>query len=440
MMYYPAPKMRQLFVIVLFIQVFSAKAQPDALRLTLASALQMGLENRTELQNEKINIAILENELDKVNSRRLPQINASFDARINTQLQATVIPAGVFGQTEKVVQFGVPFNDLLSAGITQSIYSPSLRTDRAIAETRTKLGQENQLKISADIKYAVAQAYYNVLLWQARTQAAAYNLSQAKITHKKAQADYDYGKLLKTDLQRKLLELQNSQNAYNASQRSQQNAAEYLAQQIGVSFATKITLLDSLTQATQASPNGSNYRPELTAEANALKINELLLLKQQKSYLPTINAYGNYGLQHINNQFNPFEKNTWFQVSYLGVRAEMPIFNGFLKQKNVQEYKLRTQINQNRIQQLENDFGYEISSAKAEIGSALESLSQTQASYELAQKIIETDSFRLQKGVIIPAELENTKNAAQTAQTNYLNAIYVLLNAKLKLQKAEGNL
>ena len=74
------------FSIVLIIS-----AQAQEYKLSLSEAIDLGLKNKIALKNQQLSVNLAENEEAKTRTKNLPQVTASFDARVNTQLQTQVI-------------------------------------------------------------------------------------------------------------------------------------------------------------------------------------------------------------------------------------------------------------------------------------------------------------------------------------------------------------
>ena len=138
--------------------------------------------------------------------------------------------------------------------------------------------------------------------------------------------------------------------------------------------------------------------------------------------------------------FNPFEKGTWFPANYVGIRANVPIFDGRQARLAANDFKIRQQINTLNTERLRNDFSFESKSTWNTLQQSKLNLEEAKKNIALAQRILETDKFRFEKGVILLSDLKNTEYALQSAENQYLSSIYNFLIASVRYKRASGNL
>jgi outer membrane protein len=181
-------------------------------------------------------------------------------------------------------------------------------------------------------------------------------------------------------------------------------------------------------------------RPEIRGEEIAIRLSELNVTKQKSRNLPTVSAYGNYTALQLSDSFNPFASGTWFPFNYIGLRANIPIFNGKQSNLAINDLKIRQQVNRNTIEKYKSDFAYEARNAMKQIEQVKLDIIEIKKNVALAQQILETDKFRYEKGVLQLSELKNSEFSLQNAENNYLHAIYDFLVANIRYKKAIGDL
>jgi outer membrane protein TolC len=160
--------------------------------------------------------------------------------------------------------------------------------------------------------------------------------------------------------------------------------------------------------------------------------------KEKARLAPVVSAYGAYFAQQFADRFNPFQSGTWFPYNYLGVRLNIPVLDGRQTRINRQDYVLRTQINENTLQRLKNDFDYEIRSAQNTLTQARENLAETRRNILQAQAILAVDKVRFDAGTLLLADYRNSEYALLNAENNYLRAVYDLLLGQLQVRRATG--
>ena len=82
----------------------------------------------------------------------------------------------------------------------------------------------------------------------------------------------------------------------------------------------------------------------------------------------------------------------------------------------------------------------EVSAALAKFNRSIQTIEIQKQNLALANEILKISSAKLKEGVGSNLEITNAQQEVKTSQTNYLNAIYDLLNAQIELKKAYGKL
>ena len=88
----------------------------------------------------------------------------------------------------------------------------------------------------------------------------------------------------------------------------------------------------------------------------------------------------------------------------------------------------------------ENASQMEVSAALAKYDRSVKTIEIQKQNLALANEILNISSTKLKEGVGSNLEITNAQQEVKTSQTNYLNAIYDVLNAQIELKKAYGKL
>lgn len=407
--------------------------------LTLPQAIEQGLKNRQDLKNQALTIKINENEIQKVGARALPKVDASFDARYNAQLQTNVIPAGVFGAEARNVRFGTKFNNLLAINASYDVYNPNTISDKKIALQNVEIEKVNLQKAQFDLKNAITQAYYGVLLNQEKAKFSRENLARTEKYWEEGKVKLANKTILQTDLDKLLLDKENASMVWEEDTKNLALSKNYLANQIGAENSIEISeTMENYIQSSLPAQQSIDNRIELKQEQSRIALYQANIEKQNKSNLPTVSLYGNWSAQNQSNDFSLVGKGTWFPISYLGAKVSINIFDGNQKRHNKQEYVLRIQQSQNTLAKWRNDYHYEMQSAMTEMQNIAQKLQNAKDNITLAQRVLEVDNVRFKAGKITSAELKNTEYSLLNAQNNLITQYYNFLIAKLKYQKAVG--
>ena len=91
-----------------------------------------------------------------------------------------------------------------------------------------------------------------------------------------------------------------------------------------------------------------NKKPDTDAIPVVIQLRmqqQLSLLQQQSEkskYLPTFAIKGFLGANQYSNNFKPFETNTWFGYSYVGLSAKLPLLTGDGRQSKQQQLQFQS--------------------------------------------------------------------------------------------------
>ena len=415
--------------------------------LSLEEAIQKGLDNRAEIKNARLETELAERQNALLKAHYLPQISGLADLRWNTQLQTTILPFDITGNNPEgttTVKFGLPFNNTFGLDATQKILDPQTKYTRQINNTQVesrRLALEQQ---RTAVRQNITEAYYRTVFDRERLRLAEAALDRAKENLAIAQTRLAAGTLLENDFDRVRLDQSNAELALRKARQDYSLAIQALQYRMGVPQNNLIepsqTLPEILADTAAVSPPDIAARTEIRAEVLNMTLEALNESRELATRRPTLSAYGNYSALQLSETFNPFKSGTWYPFNYIGLRLNVPIFDGRQARLAAGDYRIRQQISKNTVDQLERDITYEVQEALTTLYQARLDIANTQANLELAQQIAAPDQFRYEKNVLTQTELNATQTTLQNAETNYLTSVYNYLVALVRYRRAAGNL
>lgn len=409
--------------------------------ISLADALTQAQTRRLEVTNQQLQTQLAESDEARRRANWLPQVTAGADFRWNTQIQRNIIRNAPFANGQDVVlRFGTPVNNVLNGQVEQKLYDAPSRIERAINRANVELQQAGLDNQRIAVRQQVTEAYYQAVFDREKIRLSEQALSRAQGYLDQAKTRFDAGTLLKTDLDRFALDLRNAELTLRNDRRDYALSLDNLRYRINA--PQPVVPADSLSALLTSYPADTlpGERVEIRQETVSRTVNELNQQRELARLQPTVSAYGAYFAQQFADTFNPFQSGTWFPYNYVGLRVSIPVFDGRQARINRRDYVTRAQINQNTIQRLQNDFDYEVSSARKTLDQARENLEQNRLNITQAQAILDVDKVRFGAGTLLLADLRNSEYSLQQAETNYLRAIYDLLLGQLQIRKALGRL
>lgn len=424
---------------ILFFLPLIATAQSP---ISLPQALQQAQTNRLEVTNGQLQAQIAESDEARRRARWQPQVNAGADFRWNTQIQRNVIKGGFTGNgPDQVLRFGTPINNVLNVQAEQKIYDAQSRIDHDINRLNVTSQQAALERVKVDVRQQVTEAYYQAVFNREKRQLSERAVERARGYLDQAQTRLQAGTLLESDFNRFALDLSNAELTLRNDSRDYKLSLDNLRYRISTPDAVEpADSLAALFAQFRADEGATGQRVEIQQEELARQVNVLNERKEQARLNPVVSAYGAYFAQQFADTFNPFASGTWLPYNYVGLKINVPLFDGRQTRLNRQDYVRRAQINQNTAQRLRNDFDYETRQARNTLEQARENLVETQRNIAQAQNILTVDRVRFDAGTLLLADFRNSEYALQQAENNYLRAVYDVLLGQLQVKRALGSL
>lgn len=445
------------FFAIVLLSNFSLKAQnatDTASSFSISEAQEFAIKNNANFLNAEIDQKIAIAKKREVTGLGLPQISSSFDVKDYLELPTSLLPGEFFGAPAGVfipVKFGVKYNATLTGQISQLVFSSDYIVALQASKTYLELSEKATNRTKIETYSAVAKAYYQVLINQERIKLLEKNVVRIKKLRDDTKAFNDNGFVEKIDLDRIDVTYNNLVVELEKTKRLIGLTETMLKFQMGYDVSKPIVLKDKLDMdnlpaideklATDSNKIDFKNRIEYSLVESQLKLGELDLKRYRLSYLPTVVAYGSLSAQAQRNEFDIFDTNKgWYPIAVIGGTINLPIFDGFQKHFRIEQAKLSLLKTKNSVKGLENAITLEVTSARVIYSNAIASLSTQKKNMELAENVYNVSKKKYDAGVGSNLEVITAETSLKEAQTNYYNAMYDYLVAKVDLDKAIGNI
>ena len=173
------------------------------------------------------------------------------------------------------------------------------------------------------------------------------------------------------------------------------------------------------------------------------KLGEFNVQRYKLSYLPTLAAFGSYTKNAQRSEFNFFKGGAdgqWFTTSIIGVKLNVPIFDGFAKSSRVKKAQYQLEQTKNNIEQLKNAIDNDVVQARIKITAAVVTLDNQRKNMALAEQVYNTTRKKYEAGLGSNQEIYNAQADLKVAQNDYYGALYDAIIAKIDYEKATGKL
>jgi|GEM_PF-140161 len=421
---------------------------------SLQEAKDYALKNNLNVKMKKTDGAMAKEQMREIRATGLPQVGANMNYNRFFQLPTSLVPANEFGNPEAPddefleLQFGTKNTVGFSLDANQLIFSGSYLTALEAGKEFASLRSEEVIQSEEQVKFAVSQAYYNVLLAKAQIEILDKNKSNLEQILFETSQLYENGFIEMLDVDRLTLSLSNINIQIVTTKRSLYVAKEFLKFQMGYTEEEDIELSDGLNEILPEIENvviddSDVFNPRKRIEYRLLDRQKLLTELDIKNVkwqgYPSLAAFASYQQNWQQNQMKEiFNSNFWFPTFVVGLQLNIPIFSGFRGSANIEQKKLQiVQINQ--MQSLmKQSFNLELNQTRIEYLSSLEQLNSQRENISLAEKIYNTSVIKYKEGLGSSLEVNAAESELFQTQGLYLQSLYNLLIAKTNLDKANG--
>lgn len=416
---------------------------------SLAEAQSYAISNVYQLKKIGLDDDLARQRYEAKRATLYPQANGTLDLRWNAVRPTNILPgtlAGLPPDQNLSVQFGTVFNLTPQLDVTYGVFDPTRKINLQLEALNEKLAQNTTAQSEFDMRMAVKKAYYAVLLQRLRIQLAQDNLKRAQVFLEDGEARMQEGRLVKADLDRLRLTAANRETELKRAYQSYEQNLLTLKYRMGYPLDSTITLSDTLL-ITPTAPLLPSLADTSAIRTNRLEFRNLTLQQEQdqltslrirRAYWPSLNFYSAFAVQGFRDNLNFFENNTWFGNVYLGLRLNVPVFDGFLKKAQLAESRLALQRRKLETEQLAFETRYSALNAWQGLKLALQNLEIQANNRELAKSVRTDLELRRAEGRALGKEFTDADIALAEADTNYLVAVYEAIVYLLDWEQAIG--
>lgn len=440
-------------IILLVFSSWSLKAQTESIgKFSLKEAQNYALKNSYAVKGSDYDLKVAKKKVWETISTGLPQVKATADYTRNLSLAEnilTITPQDGSAPQIMSVKMGDNYASNYGISLDQKIFDGSYIVGLAAAKVYVQLSKNTKEKSEIEVKNAVAQAYYNVLVAKENYKTIKENLEITKTTHHETKAYYENGFREELDVDQVLLMLKRSENQLSDAKRAISNSLIILKFAMGYDIGKKIELKNSLDNFVDPLRISKIQTSKLDLENHIdfkiietqLKAQQLILRNEKAAFLPKIDAFYNYGKNTNSADFNVFKtSNPWFESSMIGLKMSMPIFTSGntrskINQEKVNYLKLETQKFETE-QNLKKDVSLSFNS----LVNAKENYENDLMGLEIAKRIYDKTRIKFNEGISSSTELSKNEEQYLNSHSAYIGSTLKLLNSKVAFDKALGKL
>jgi outer membrane protein TolC len=418
---------------------------------TVQQATDYALKNSVQVRNALVDYKIQEQTNREIASAAYPQLNGSVSLNDYLEIPTSLIPAEFAGGapgTYIPLKFGTKYNSTAGLDLSQLLFDGQVFIGLKARKTALNFAGAQAEVTKEMIKVNVIKVYYQLVVGRQQLSSIDANISRFEKLLNDTKEIYKNGFAEKLDVDKvnvqlnnlltEKLKIENQLDAGNAGLKFLMNMPQ------GEKLVLKDTLSeDQLKENLLDATYQYSNRKEYQALELARDLGKFNIKRYQLSYLPTLSVFGNYNKNAQRKEFD-FTKSgsnyPWFTTALVGIKLQVPIFDGFAKAARVSKARLELEKTTNNLEQLKSSIDNDVAQARLKISSALATMDNQRRNMQLAEQVFNSTKLKYDQGLGSNQEIYNAQTELKVAQNNYYSALYDAIIAKIDFQKAIGTL
>lgn len=422
-------------------------------KLTLDEAVDYALKHSENVQISELDVDIAHAQTGEYLAQGFPQIDASATFNKNFIIRKTFVPANIFDPNASPgdvieLQFGTPYDGNIGLNFSQMIFNGSYFVGIKAAKTLTDLSRKELKRSKIDVVEGVIKAYYSVLVNKVGLDLVQTNYNRLDSLLRETRIMQENGFAEKIDISRTQVEFNNVKTQLESNRRMLEISKGLLKFQMGMPLDEEIDVSETLSDLNLhsdeilAMKSDFHQRIEYSTLETNLELAQLDMKNNTAQYLPRIDLNASWGLnagvRTAGDLVKWGNRRTWPDYQLAGIAVYIPIFDGLEKAKKIQQNKLKIEQLQFQQLMLKKNISLEVSQKKNSFLSAIQQVDNQKENMALAKEVYDHSKIKYQEGVGSNLEVIEADHSFKQAQTNYFNALYEALIAKVELEKALG--
>jgi outer membrane protein len=460
-----------LAAIMVFTAAFSLNAQDTIHHMTVQQAVEFATKNNVQVRNALIGIDLQKQQNREITAAAYPQLTGSVGATYfpNVAVQSfpnfiaqaaygvliqeqvrkgngdPIMAPSDFGFVE--AQFGTKYNASAGVDFSQLLFDGQVFVGLQARKTSMDFAKKNAEVTQEMIKANVYKVYYQLLAGRRQLSSVDANISRIEKLFNDTKEIFKSGFAEKLDVSKAEVNLTNLRTEKIKLENQLQVASYGLKLLMGMPVRHELILADTLPDKlfTEEILDTAPFNYQERVEYEQLQLNKKLreynIKRYKLSYLPSVSLSSSYYKIAQRNKFNFFKAGEpWFPSSSIGVRINVPLFDGFAKDARVKTAKLELEQVENNLGNLQLTIDNEIAEARINMSSAIATMESQKKNMQLAEEVYDQTKLKYEQGLGSNLEITNSQAELTAAQNNYYAALYDAIVAKIDFLRSTGKL
>ncbi len=441
-------------LVMSFLSVRMALAQTTN-QYTLQQCIDYALKNYTDVKNSELDIQTAAAKVGEIRGAGLPKVLGKASITDNPTLSRMFLPgtsAAAF-DTSRVYDpssvyavpnlFQVRSSGDMSVTLSQLIFDGSYIMGLKASSVYKELATKSMTQTKINVVESVTKAFYLVLINNERLALLNSNVSRIDSLLKNTKGLQKEGFAEELDADRIEVTRNNLLAELNKFNQINEVTILLLKYQMGMPLVDPIELVGDVKEIqVEAIDQNATVNPESRIEYSLLKtqleLQRLDLKSNQAKFLPTLSGFATGGYNRSDVTVDKVVSGHWYQYSMWGLNLSVPIIDGGSKIYQIKQSRYAYLKAENNLNFFAQTVDLQAKQSLATLSNEIQNYQIQKRNLELATKVVRVSKIKYTVGTGSNLEIVDAENAFKEAQTNFYNATYNVLLAKIAYQKSIG--
>jgi outer membrane protein TolC len=429
------------------LQLWHTPTQAQTQGLSLQEAVELSLANNPELKASGLDVSKAQQQTVIARSQYMPTVTAT--AFANHYFQRPVFFGFGEASTDGKISYGrFGGEDQGGAALTavQPIFHPGSLSILRQARLSEKVSGVNLNAQQIYIVSQIRQTYLQILVFNERINLQMQSLQRNRRALQDSRSLLLQGKVLRVDTLRAHTAMKSLEPELVKLTYARETAKLNLGALIGVDSLQNIEPSDSLVIPLSTIPEETDVyeaarrnNPSFVTLSIQEQLNEQRARQASSNRLPVVSLVGQYQVQTQANDLE-YGKGPYPPTSYVGLQVAVPLFNGFSTTAKIKQAQFDREQSSLRLKDATEKLKADVHATVADCKESLERIYIARSVAETAKLSFDIVQYRYSKGVSSRLDLTDAELALTQAQSNYLEAVYDYLSARIALFSLMGKL
>jgi outer membrane protein TolC len=427
----------------------SSTSAPQTHDFSVKEAVDYSSKNNVAVKNALLDYQIQEQSNRATTSAALPQLTGNIGITDYVQIPTTLLPGEFLNPPQPgtyfPIKFGTKWNSTGGVTLKQTLFDGQVFVGLQARAASLQYYHERQEITEQMIRSNIYKIYYQLLIAKTQIEQIDANISNQEALLHNSTEMFKNGFAEQLDVDKATVQLSNLQSEKIQTEFNISNGYLALKVLMGMPIRDSLHLTDTLTyDMLRDAVLGDNYNYSDRHEYKLLQVgqqlNEFDVKRYKKEYIPTVSLTAVYSQNQYVNTFDVGAYKSWFPTAYLGLNVNVPIFDGFYKDANIKQAKLRLQQTTNNMDSLKIRIDNDVKQAQLRFSAALTTLDYQKKNMDLSDRVYQQTRKKYEQGLGSNLEVTTALTDQKAAQASYFNALYNAVIARVDYLTAIGKL